>query len=206
MAFPNVVFLDDQKIYDNNLTAVLPVGQRVELPNGRTFRYCLNGAVATIASNLQSCSAQVGNANNDNLAVATSVAIGDTSIVITNGATTWTLNELKGGSLVNVRVEELGAHYWAIKTNTAEAAGSASMTIGLETGVSFDTALTAGTSIVNIAPSLYSKTIIAPTAVSGIPVGVAMVVVTAVQFGYFQTHGVGSCKIDSTDPLSAVFC
>ncbi|KKL88829.1 hypothetical protein LCGC14_1920780 [marine sediment metagenome] len=197
--FPNIVHLDDQQIYANDVNRGLPVGQKCSLPDGRTFRYALADSTALLSGNIQACSAQVGHANNDNLAVVTNVAIGDNTIVITNGPTTWTLDELKGGSLVNMRVEELGAHFWTIYGNTVEAAGSASMTLTLVPGVNFDTVLTASTSIVNIAPSPWSKVIISPTAVSGIPVGVAMRAVTASRYCFLQTGGLGSCKIDTTD-------
>ncbi len=199
MSFPNIVHLDDQQIYVNELARGMPVGQRVETADGRVFRYALAGGTALISGNLQACSAQVGHANNDNLVVVNNVSVGDTSIAITNGATTWTKDELKGGSLVNQKVAELGAHFWRIHENTAEAAGSAEMTLTLSPGVTFDTLLTAGTSTVNIAPSPWSKVIISPTAVSGIPVGVAMRAVTASRYCFLQTGGLGSCKIDTTD-------
>ena len=199
MSFPNIVHLDDQQIYVNELARGMPVGQRVETPDGRVFRYALAGGTALISGNLQACSAQVGHANNDNLVVVNNVSVGDTSIAITNGATTWTKDELKGGSLVNQKVAELGAHFWRIHENTAEAAGSAEMTLTLSPGVTFDTLLTAGTSTVNIAPSPWSKVIINPASVSGIPVGVAMTIVTAAYYGLLQTGGLGSCKIDTTN-------
>ena len=199
MSFPNIAHISEQAIYANDAAQRLPVGQKCVLPDGRIFRYALCGGTAFISGNLQACSAACGHANNDNLAVATSCAVGDTTLAITNGATTWTLDELKGGSLVNQRVEELGAHFWTIYGNTAEATGSSAMTLTLTPGVAFDTVLTAGTSIVNIAPSLWSKVIVSPTAVSGIPVGVAMNIVTATYYGYLQTGGLGSCKLDTSD-------
>ena len=199
MSFPNIVHADDQQIYANDSARGLPVGQRVELPNGRTFRYALAGGTALIAGNLQAASAQVGGGNNDNAAITTNVAIGDTTVAITNGATTWTLDELKGGFIVNERSAELGAHYWQIYGNTAEAAGSAAMTLTLVPGVAFDTVLTAGTSVLTFGPSPWSKVIVNPSSISGIPAGVAMVVVTAANYGYLQTHGLGACKLDAQD-------
>ena len=197
MSFPNIVHADDQQVYANDVARGLPVGQRVELPDGRTFRYALAGGTALVSADLIQCSIQLNSDNNDTLTITTTAAIGDSSLAITNGATTWTLDELKGGLLVNERAEELGAHGWRIHGNTAEAAGSAAMTITLTPGVTFDTALTAGTSLVSIAPSPWSKVIQFPGTISGIPVGVAMRVVTAAYYGYLQTHGMAAVLIDT---------
>lgn len=197
MSLPKVIHADEQAVYANDSTRKLSVGQRVETPNGRVFRYALAGGADLVASKLQSSSTALGHANNDTLAVATSCAVGDNTLAITNGATTWTLDELKGGLLVNERKEELGAHSWIIYGNTAEATGSSAMTLTLTPGVTFDTVLTAGTSVVAICPSIYSKVVVYPLTPAGIPAGVAMRVVTTTYYGYLQTHGIGSIILDS---------
>ena len=197
MSFPNIVNLSDEEIYNDDSTAVLSVGQRVETPNGRTFRYALAGGTALVAGLLQQSSTQGGDTANDTLTIATSVSVNDTSVAITNGTTTWTLDELKDGALIIERVEETGSHYYRIGGNTAEAAGSAAMTITLTPGVKFNEALTAGTAVVQIAPSPWSKVIVFPVTPSGLPAGFAMVAVTAAQHGYLQTHGFGAVKMDS---------
>ncbi len=197
MSFPNIVHLDDEEIYNDDSAAVLSIGQKVELPNGRTFRYALAGGTALVAGLLQQSSTQGGDTANDTLTIATSVSVGDTSIAITNGTSTWTKDELKNGALIIERVENVGSHYYRIGGNTVEAAGSAAMTITLADGVKFNEALVAGTAVVQIAPSPWSKVIVFPTTPSGLPAGFAMVAVTAAQYGYLQTHGFGVAKLDS---------
>ncbi len=199
MSFPVVTHMDDQDVYENQADPVLPIGQKVFLPDGRTFRYALAGGTALVAGKLQQSSIQTSHANNDNTVIATSVAVGDNSVGITNGATTWTLDELKGGFIVNERAAELGAHYWKIYGNTAEAVGGAAMTLTLVPGVTFDTVLTASTSVLTFGPNPWSKVIVSPSSETGIPVGVAMVVVTAAYYGYLQTGGLSGCSLDTSD-------
>lgn len=196
MSTPNTVYATDEMVYANEVRQNLPIGQKVELTDGRIFHYALAGGSDLVACNLHSSSAEGGSDNNDTLAIAPAVALGDNHIHITNGASTWTLNELKGGSLVVERAAETGSHYYRIWGNTAEATGGATMQIDLVPGVEFDEILTTSAKV-QIAPNPWSKVIIMGGTLSGIPVGVSMCLVTTTRYCYLQTHGIAAAAIDT---------
>jgi hypothetical protein len=199
MSFPDVIKAAEQAVYNDEATAKAPIGAKVITPTGRVFRYALVGAADLITGNANQASLQLDHADNDTLAIATSVAVGDSSIVITNGGQTWTLDELKYGNLNLERTEELGYVSFTIWGNTAQA-GAGSMTVDLWPGVTFDVALTAGTSVVGIAPSPWNKVIIgaaSATVATGVFAGTAMTDATLAQYCYLQTGGLGATRIDT---------
>ncbi len=199
MSFPNIVHASEQIIYNNDEVKQLPIGQVVELPEGRTFRYALNGGVVGVAGDFQQSTAQVGHANNDTLTVSTGAVAGGTSIIITNGSSTWTEDELQNGLLIIERVENLGRHNFRIDKNTAEGTGGQVMTVTLTPGVEFDVAIEAGTDLVQITPSIWSKVIKNPNSATGLPAGTMQDIITVAYYCYLQTGGFGAAKIDKTD-------
>src|SRR5437773_343778 len=66
------------------------LGERMVTKDGRSFRYCLNGAVALVAGNVIQAAAQIPN----HLALTpVAASIGDTSITVALGATAATANQ-----------------------------------------------------------------------------------------------------------------
>lgn len=178
-----------------------PLGQLAETPDGRLFRYALNGAVATIAHKLYQ--ADVVDDNFDTLAVQTTTAVGDTTLAITNGATTVVEDLFAFGTACCET--SVGCTY-PIKSNTADGAGNATITLTLQKGVTIQTVMTAGTETINIAQSPYHTIEIHPSVPTSMPVGVPLVIIGISQYGWIQTHGLVNILVDSDDAWTAGWC
>ena len=174
-----------------------PIGQLAETPDGRLFRYALNGAVVTVAYNLYQ--AAVVGANFDTLAIQTSASVGDTTLLITNGATAVVEDLWAFGTAC---VETSTGITYPIKSNTADG-GTGTVTLTLQDGAPIQAALTAGTETVNMAPSPYLNIIIHASVPTSMPVGIPLVVVGLANYLWIQTHGLVQCLVDSADAWTA---
>lgn len=168
-------------------------GQKLETQDGRIFRYGRNGATAAVAGKLYQ--SPVPGANFDTLAVL-AAAVGDRSVTVTNGATTITADQFKGGYLVVEDSATIGAgRVYLIDGNDAEAAGSANFTIRLVDGI--QEAWTTSTTV-TLLQNPYDSLIIHPSPPTAMPVGVPSCDIAANYYGWFQTHGLASVLIDGT--------
>jgi len=168
--------------------------------DGRRFRYVSFGGTSTIAPG-QVLVASTTTANYQGLAipavgtggqVTANLAVGATSIVITNGATAVTADQFKEGYL-EVLVGSSGAsgaYSYKVKGNSA-AAASGYITVYLSEPLRSTTALVAGTDTVNLNVSIYSSVVASATA--GVPVGLTVLPVpntsSVTNYGWVQTHG-----------------
>lgn len=178
-----------------------PLGQLAETPDGRLFRYALNGAVITIAHNLYQ--ADVVHANFDTLAVQTTTAVGDTTLAITTGSTGGVEDLFAFGTAC---IEtSLGTSY-PIKSSTA-VGSSATCTLTLQDGATIQAVYAAGTETVNIAQSPYHTIEVNPaSAPTSMPVGIPLIVAGISQYLWIQTHGLVNCLVDSDDAWTAGWC
>jgi len=177
----------------NDSVQQMNVGAYAETPDGRGFRYALNGAVATIAG--QVYQSAVLDATNDQpsggLAVA-AVAIGGTTIT-TSTSTTWAVNQFAGGYL-SVVVTPGQGYLYRIKSNTATA-GAVGGVIVLEDPLVI--ALTSASKVIVIEHP-YSNVIVAPATPTGTLAGVAPSIISIARYGWIQTFGAASVLFTGT--------
>ncbi|KKK58563.1 hypothetical protein LCGC14_3043180, partial [marine sediment metagenome] len=133
MQFPNVVYGSEGQQYLNASVKTMPYGQRMELEDGRVFRYCLNDSTATVVGSIYQ--AVAGNAQFDDEAVQANAAVGARTISLTNGTTTLVADELADGYILFYTPDAtpgpatlLGGAY-TIKSNVKEGTGSATYNV-----------------------------------------------------------------------------
>lgn len=194
---PNTVQGSYATPYETGAAQLYPLGQRLECPNGRVFRYAEMGA--TTAGEIAKLYQSEVNANWDGLVVNSAIAVGDTSAVFTNGATAIPLNEFAGGYVCAEETGDLGEVH-RIRANTFTGA-SADGTIYLFPDDSFQLEiLVASNNVLTLVKSPFKDIIITPgTNPTGMVVGIPSVVIAVDEFGWVQTHGVASCLADDTN-------
>ena len=163
--------------------------------NGRKFRYVKAGAVDLVVGNaLQS---RIEDVDHDNIAVR-ATAIDATSLLITTGASGGALdeNEYAEGVAVIDTTPGLGYTY-SIKSHAAIAA-STDGSLNLVDGETVQVALTTSSKI-TLSVNPYKAVIQHPvTTATNVCVGGAIYPITASQFGWIQTGGVGAGLIAGT--------
>lgn len=163
-------------------------------PDGRQFRYVKNGASAMVAGKLYQ--GKVPGSNYDELAVPTATAAGSTTLDVTNGATAITKDQFKGGYL-GIE-DDVGEGYnYLIAGNTADAAGSQTVTITLADPRGLKAAVTTATTV-----GLYEhncdSVIVHPSPPTTDLVGVATHAMPASYYGWVQHKGLCQVLIDGT--------
>ena len=97
-----------QGIYDESVDQLLPLGTRIEMNDGRVFRYAQAGA-AVVVGKLYASIAPA--ANHTNEAVQAASAIGDKTVSVTLGATAVTAGQYVDGYLQINSAAGLGHNY-----------------------------------------------------------------------------------------------
>ncbi len=174
-----------------------PLGQLGETPDGRLFRYALNGAVITVAANLYQSA--VPDAGLDTLAITANAAIGAKTLAITNGAAAIVEDEWAFGTAC---IEETLGTSYPIKTHGSDG-GSGGVTLTFQDGVTIQAALTTATETVNVLKSPYRDIVIHGSVPTAMPVGVPLVVFGIAQYGWIQTHGITNILVDAADGWTA---
>lgn len=171
-----------------------PLGSRLVLPDGREFRYVKNGAVAMVAGKLYQ--RKVPGANYDELAVAVAAAAGDTTIEVTNGATTIAANLFDEG-FINIEDDAGEGRAYQIASHDAETVGSAQFSVNLMSPKGVREAITTSTTV-GLTESKWAGVIIHLSPPTSSCVGVAVDDIQASYFGYVQTKGPCSVLGDGT--------
>lgn len=179
--------------YDIDTSQMWPLGAVAETSEGRIFRYVQAGAVDLVPGNLIQASAQLTNHQN---MTPTAAAAGATSVTFTLGATAVTANQYQGGWVAVTVTPDIGGLYRVLSHPAASS--SASLTVTLE-----DPIITAWTTStrVDLIQNPYKNVIVSPTTVSGPIIGLAVYAVTATNYGWVQTGGVGAVLNDAAGAL-----
>lgn len=182
-----------QGIWEENVAAQAVIGSYVETADGRGFRYCKVGAVATVAGKVYQGPAR--DATNlqpsGGLGVAAQ-AIGDLSVTISTSITL-TANQLANGYL-SVDVTPGQGYLYKIAGNTA-VSGATGAVITLADPL--QVALTTSSKVI-VAQNQYNGVVIEPGTPTAAIVGVAHRVTTAAYFGWIQTRGAASVLFTGT--------
>jgi hypothetical protein len=187
-----------QSIYSESSVQMQNVGALAHTNDGRAFRYCKVGATALVPGQLYQASAE-DTTNFQNLTVTAPTA-GDTSIVTTS-TVTLTVNQLSGGlCVISTASTNLGQTF-RVRGNTA--ATSAVTTVYLDDPVMYTPT---GTTKIDLAPNPYSAVVVNPTTATSCPVGAALYKVTALYYGWLQTHGPVALLADGGITVGTSLC
>tara|TARA_R110002020_G_scaffold201752_3_gene404553 strand:+ start:8096 stop:8851 length:756 start_codon:yes stop_codon:yes gene_type:complete len=190
MAFPYTVY--GKYGWEKDITSGQKhkLGTRMELPDGRIYRYSEIGGSDIAAGAVVQAAAGV--AAHDQDLVVSAASAGATSVTL-SGSLTITKDQYKDGYMhINSGTGRAGQVY-RIKSNTAvSSATGCVLTLDEEDGL--ETALTAGSgnTEVGLAVNTYSNVIISPTTVTNVAIGVAPAILTSDYYGWIQTWGPAS--------------
>lgn len=169
-----------QDLFAISSTQKLPLGTKVSLADGRSFVYGRAGASDLAYGKMNQTAAPLATSNDE--VVASSAAVGDTSISVTFGAAV-TANQYADGYLyVNDDTGE--GQLYTIKSHPA---GTSAVKVTLNEEIRV--AVTAGAGTVSAIVHPMAAVIVAPTTLTGTPCGVAVVTVTANYYAWFQVTG-----------------
>ena len=193
MSFPNRIYGDFGSEKVTNTTKKRALGTILELPDGREFKYALNGGSAISSGKLASSAAMIGNHDMDLTTAAASV--GDTSITVTLGATAATKDQYADGYIYTNDGTGQGQVY-RIASNPA-ADGSATLAVTLASNDPVSVALDSTTES-GLAVNPYSGIVVSPTSVTNRTLGVTATDIAANAYGFVQTKGLASVLVSGT--------
>ena len=209
MSFPNVIYgrYGDEKVAQSTAIGSLPYGQLMILPDGRKARHALApSGTAIVAGSFYQCPADVADtAREKALALAATVAVGATSVVVTMGGTALTADQYVGGYLITASSAGTGVgRLYKILTNNS-AAASSTATFGLEPSDPIETALSGGTTTIGIRQNQYRNLIVtsADTAQTGPNAGVAPVAASAGFSFWVMRSGPVAAHVDAGTAVTA---
>ena len=193
MSFPNRIYGDFGAEKTTNTTKKRALGTILELPDGREFKYVLNGSGAITSGKLTSSAAMIGNHDMDLTTAAASV--GDTSITVTLGGTAATKDQYADGYIYTNDGTGEGQIY-RIASNPA-ADGSATLAVTLAANDPVAVACTA-TTLSGLVVNPYSGIVVSPTSVTNRTLGVTATDIAANAYGFVQTKGLASVLVSGT--------
>ncbi len=166
-------------------------------PDGRVFRWCYSGGAISAGERVETSPAVA--ADDQDLAVQTAAAVGDTSVSITTGGAI-TVNLYADGYL-SVNDADGEGHLYAIKSHKV-AAGVETLVINLREPIR-EALVTGSGTLVGLVKNPYKDVIIGTAAsTAGATVGVAPTVVANNTYFWCQESGVGICLAE--DPAMVI--
>jgi hypothetical protein len=183
--------------FDTHTDPQHKLGQLMELPDGRKFRYSQAGLVALTPGTLQQTAVEL--TNHANMAVGAVTAIGATSVLVTPGATAGAANLYSEGYLVITDSTGKGYSY-KVSTHAAIVA-STQFTVNLKDPIVVALA-TSTKATLQINP--WKNTLIYPSTATGGVVGVAPTNVAASSYYWCQTGGVANVLCDGNWTVGAM--
>ncbi len=169
-----------------------PLGSVMQFADGRKFKY--GRAAATQIATGRLCQQTLNDAQFLNLAVPTSQLVGDKTVVLTNGTTAITKDQLVDG-YVNVS-NNLGVGYLYTVQSNSSAANGAALTVTLyET---LQVAWTAASTTATVIPNPYGNVIVHPSPATAMLAGVTPRIIPVSNYGWFQTWGPASVLTEGT--------
>jgi len=202
MSFPNVIYgkYGDEKVAQSTAIGGLPYGQNMVLPDGRHF---VHGRAGTAALNpgqvcVQGSTIPDHGCGTADQLLASTAAIGATSIVVTAGGTTAIAANYYDGGEMFVRDDTGEGYVYKVKTNNSTATGSTA-TISLEDTDGLIVALGASATV-GLRRDLYREVITRPTgsAQVGPAAGVPVVAASAGFYTWLQKKGPGPGLVAAT--------
>ena len=193
MSFPNRIYGDFGAEKVTNTTKKRSLGTILELPDGREFKYVLNGSGAITSGKLTSSAAMIGNHDMDLTTAAASV--GDTSITVTLGGTAATKDQYADGYIYTNDGTGQGQIYRIASNPAADSSATLAVTLASNDAVSvaLDSTTESG-----LAVNPYSGIVVSPTSVTNRTLGVTATDIAANAYGFVQTKGLASVLVSGT--------
>ncbi len=199
MGFPNTIQGSYATPFETGAVKLYPLGQRLECPNGRIFRYAEMGSTAGVASRFYQSEVPASNWK-DTLITTAITADTTTKVSYTLGATAQAKDDIKEGYVILTELNDLGEVHRVASNVAAPASGTG--TLFLYPGDTFKQSVTVDTgNVITTIKNPYKDIIITPAsaaAATAYQVGVPQVAISADAFGWVQTHGVCSCDTEGT--------
>ena len=170
---------------------------RIE-PDGRKFRYAYNGAVELACGVTTSMIGVV--ANHINRSVAAAVAIGDTEVTVTVGATVVTADQYMDGYFQVNDGTGQGQSYLIAGNTACATSGNTVVTLKDPIRVAL---VASATSEVSLILNPWAGTVVQATEATG-PAGVTISVVPINYYYWSQTGGMGCVLSNGTDAVGSV--
>lgn len=185
-----------QGIYETSATQNYVLGTRLNLPDGRSFRYAKAGATQLEPALMAQSEATASEAK-EIAQTGYTTSIGDTTITAllttSNGLVD---DELRDGTLLVNKGTGLGYAY-PIDGNTW-VTGDTVMSIDLKEAI---VVATAATSEFTFTKNQFADLIVAPTTLTGLCVGVPIVQIPAGYYGWVQTKGTCPIIVDTAETV-----
>lgn len=170
-----------------------------EEQDGRTYAYSLAGATALAAGLVTQTAVATDNAHNEKLSATQSEAIGSYKVTMTFGGAV-TASFFKDGYLwVNDDTGE--GHMYRVKDN---AAGTSDVLVTLKDPIRV--ALVASTSEVSLIQNRQALVVLAPSTLTGCPIGVPPIAVTAGYYFWNQVKGPAAVLVAGTVVIGNSVC
>ena len=185
-----------QSIYAESATAKHNVGDKCRMSDGRVFHYAYNGAGTLVAGNVVQTS--VCTAGHNGMVPTAISAVGETRVQVVPLTNAIVVNEYRNGYLWINAGGGAGIMY-RIKSNPA-IVGNAAGYIYLYDPLVVATIV--ATSKISVVRNPWYGTIQAAVTVTGIPVGVAPIAVTAYYYYWCQTWGPGVALAGGTQVIT----
>ncbi len=175
------------------------LGCKLELADGRIFRYCRNSSAAALTKALMTQEAEAtGNWTNESQSSGTAAAIGDKSITIAV-STAPTAHIWDDGYLF---IQDGTGQYemYIIKSHTLT--GTPTITIADEGGIRVAT-VASGSTEISVVKSLYRDVVVHPVnTATGIPTGVPITTVPISYYFWAQRRGPCAVQVDTDETLT----
>ena len=172
-----------QALFSSSTTQYHVLGDYIQTPDGRGYRYALAGGTTLVVGKLQQASAEVTANENLSIAAAAITPVGTVPTIVTTSTVTVTANQYAGG-FANIDVTPGVGYTYRISSHPA--ATAAVVTITLEDPI--QVALTTS-SKVDLVASPFNGVIVNPATATSSPVGVGVYPVVNAQYGWVQTYG-----------------
>ena len=196
MSFPVTVGLEigmEKLTYTANQNGRV-LGTRAVTPDGRVFRWALNGGVAIEAGKMvQTLALADASVHVNGLTIVNATVTGVTTITLTMATTTLPANLYADGYLYIDTSP--GQAMYKVKSHPAADSG-ASAEFTLYESDEIKNALTSGTTLAGLRRNPYTSVVITPTTITGRVIGVTPINVAIGGYFWLQTWGPGMVNMD----------
>lgn len=198
MSFPNTIQGAYAAAFDVGTVKLYALGQRMETPGGRIYRYAEMGANVGVAANLYE--SETPSAQNEAMDITTAITtLVTTQVSYTLGTVAHVENEFKEGYVIVEETDDLGEVHRIAGSTTAPANGTGTLFLYPGDVFQVTVAVAAGSNVVTLIANPYRNIVISPASQpTAFTCGVASNLIAANGFGWIQTHGVASCLTDGT--------
>lgn len=177
-------------LYSSETNASTKLGSLVQTADGRKFRYVKCGATVTVTGDCYSAAAQ--DAQFESMANNAIVAIGGTSIAVTNGTTTVAANDFDEGYLLISSSVGIGQSSQIVSHDTGASGATITYKIADPLAVALSTA-----SKVTTVKNPHDDIVITNATPVAIAVGIAQFAIPTTKYGWLQTGGPAAALFDA---------